>query len=142
MPSKQAHLTAAKQNQVTLDYLLKNDDHLAWAATVAFYKAMHIIEAVFAGDAQSLVAHTDDHKVRNRILKTTNRYRQLWRMYRPLWEASLIARYLRSDDHAPTYEIFSQYMNRDDVEQRVVGHYLAQIEKSAATLLGDPNLMA
>ncbi|HQU44369.1 MAG TPA: hypothetical protein PK867_16230, partial [Pirellulales bacterium] len=75
-------------------------------------------------------------------LKTTNRDAQLWRLYRPLWEASLVARYLRVDDNAPTYDDFSQYMNRADIEQRVLGHYLAQIEASAAKLLGEPDLLA
>ena len=86
--------------------------------------------------------HTDDHKIRNRLLKTTNRYAQLWRMYRPLWEASLVARYLQVDDNAPAYEDFTQYMSRTQVEQRVLGHYLVQIEASASKLLGDPGLLS
>lgn len=87
MPSKEAHVAAAKQNQATIDYLLISNDHLPWVVTVAFYKALHVVEAVFVADTHSPAAHTDDHKVRNRLLKTTNRYQQLWRMYRPLWEA-------------------------------------------------------
>lgn len=143
MPSKEAHVAAAKLNQASLDYLLAGgDEHLPWAVTVAFYKALHVVETVFAADKQSPLPHTDDHKLRNQVLKTTNRYRQLWRMYRPLWEASLIARYLRTDDNAPAYTDFSQYMNRGDVEARVLGHYLTQIETTAARLLGEPELFA
>lgn len=106
MPSKQAHIQAAKSNQVTIDYLLKDDAHLAWAVTVAFYNAMHTVEALLANGQES-VEHTDDHKVRNRLLKSDRRYAQVWKMYRPLFEASLVARYLRSDDNGPTYEVFS-----------------------------------
>ena len=143
MPSKQAHVAAAKRNQATIDYLLaSSDEHLPWVVTVAFYKALHIVEAVFAADKRSPVPHTDDHKIRNRVLKTTNRYQQLWRMYRPLWEASLVARYLRIDDNAPAYTDFSQYMSRIDVEKRILGHYLVQLEASAARLLGEPKLLA
>ena len=50
MPSKEAHLTAAKRNQATIDYLLAGDEHLPWVVTVAFYKALHLVEAVFAAD--------------------------------------------------------------------------------------------
>lgn len=141
MPSKEAHVAAAKQNQATLDYLLAGgDEHLPWVATVAFYKALHVVEAVFAADKRSPLPHTGDHKLRNHVLKTVNRYQHLWRMYRPLWEASLIARYLRVDDNGPAYTDFAQYLSRADVEQRVLGHYLAQLEVSAARLLGEPDL--
>lgn len=141
MPSKETHVAAAKRNQATLDYLLAGgDEQLPWVATVAFYKALHVVETVFAADKQSPVSHTDDHKLRNHVLKTVNRYQQLWRMYRPLWEASLVARYLRVDDNAPAYTDFTQYLSRADIERRVVGHYLAQIEASAARLLGEPGL--
>lgn len=108
MPSKEAHVAVAKRNQATLDFLLGGDDHLPWVVTVAFYKALHIVEAVFAADRHSPMPHTDDHKVRNRLLKTTNRYAQLWRMYRPLWDASLVARYLRVDDNSPSYTDFAR----------------------------------
>lgn len=142
MPNKAAHVAAAKRNQATIDYLVaSSDEHLPWIVTVAFYKALHVIEAVFAADKGSPLPHTDDHKFRNQVLKTMKRYQQLWRMYRPLWEASLIARYLRVDENAPAYTDFSQYMSRSDVEQRVLGHYLLQIEASAAKLLGDSNLL-
>ena len=142
MPSKAAHVAAAKRNQATIDYLLVgSDEHLPWVVTVAFYKALDVVEAVFAADQKGPVQHTDDHKIRNQVLKTTNRYQQLWRMYRPLWEASLIARYLRTDDNAPAYTDFAQYMNRSQIEQRLLGHYLAQIESSAAKLMGEPNFV-
>lgn len=84
---------------------------------------------------------TDDHKVRNRLLKTTNRYQQLWRMYRPLWEASLVARYLRAGEQSPTFEAFSQYLSRADIEGRILGHYLKQLEKSAGALIADANFL-
>ena len=78
--------------------------------------------------------HTDDHKARNNLLKTTRRYQQLWKFYRPLFQASLIARYLRENTGAPTYAVFPQYMPSTAVKDRVLGHYLKQIEKSASAL--------
>jgi hypothetical protein len=143
MPSKNAHESAALENQQVIDYLLERvDDFPQWVVTVAFYKALHVIEAVFAGDVESPVQHTDDHKYRNRILKTTNRYRHLWKHYRPLFEASLIARYLRENDNADTHEVFSQYMPPQKVKELVLGHYLHQIQNSARKLLNDKNFLS
>lgn len=141
MPSKEAHLAAARSNEATLRYLLAGgDEHLGWVASVAFYEALHIVEAVLAGDPHATVHHTDDHKLRNKHLKSTNRYAQLWKMYRPLWEASLIARYLREDSGSPTHEVFTTYMPRQTVEQLLLGHYLVQLKKAAARLLDEPGL--
>lgn len=142
MPSKQAHAAAAKRNQGTLEYLLKDDAHLEWAVTVAFYKALHIVEASLATKQPGCVEHTDDHKSRNRLLKTTIRFQHIWKMYRPLFEASLIARYLRENENGPTYEVFDKFMPREAIERLVIRHYLAQIEKSAIVLTGDPHLLA
>ncbi len=141
MPSKDSHVSAAKRNQSTIEYLLRDDAHLGWAVTVAFYKALHIVEAVLATKQPGCPEHTDDHKSRNKLLKTTIRFQQIWKMYRPLYEASLIARYLRADDNGPTHEVFDTYMPRKVVESMVMNHYLAQIEKSAATLVNDPALL-
>lgn len=89
MPSKQAHVTAAKSNQAAIDYLLKEDTHLAWVVTIAFYKALHTVEALLASGSES-VKHFDEHKTRNKFLKSDHRYSQIWKMYRPLFEASLV----------------------------------------------------
>ena len=109
MPSKDAHIAAAKRNGATVNYLLQDgDNHLPWIAAITFYQALHIIEAVLDGDPACSTSHTDDHKTRNRLLKTTNRYSHFWKMYRPLWEASLIGRYLRENEAAPTYDVFEK----------------------------------
>jgi hypothetical protein len=142
MPSKDAHISAAKANQHTIDYLAANDEHMPWVVTVAFYKALHIIEAVLDADPACPIKHTDDHKTRNNLLKRTNRYRNLWQNYRPLWEASLIARCLRANEAAPSHDVFSTYMPANKVRSLILGHYLAQIESSAAKILGNDFLTA
>lgn len=141
MPSRDAHIAAARQNEAALRHMLSSDDHLAWVVTIAFYKALHIMEAVFAADPAAPAHHTDDHIDRNRILKTTTRYQHFWKMYRPLWQASLVARYLRENDSAPTHDVFSAHLPKADVESRVLGHWLHQIEQSAEKYLG-PNYLA
>jgi hypothetical protein len=92
MPSKEAHLAAARENQRAIDYLcLKIEDFPGWVTTVAFYKALHVIEALFAVDGAGRGGHTDRHEERNSRLRETRRYQQLWKFYRPLYQASLIS---------------------------------------------------
>ena len=135
MPSKDAHLSAARENQLVIDYLCQRVDQFsAWVATVACYKALHVIEALFAVDSAGGHGHTDKHEDRNRLLKRTKRYQQIWKFYRPLFQASLIARYLRDNQNAPTYEVFARYMTPDTVKSRLLDHCLKQIEKSATKL--------
>lgn len=140
MPSKESHVETAKRNQQTIDHLLANDDHLAWAVTVSFYKALHVVETLLCCDAQSPCKHTDDHKSRNKLLKRTRRYEAIYRLYRPLQDASLVARYLQSEPGSTVYDDFSKYMDRQAVENMAIGHYLRQIENSAKRLLGEPDL--
>jgi hypothetical protein len=141
MPSKEAHVVAAIENQRVIDYLCERiDDHPGWVVTVAFYKALHLVEAAFAGESAGS-AHTDDHKTRNATLKKTKRYSHIWKYYQPLWVASLIARYLRENEQAPTYDVFSGYMPSSVVRDKALGHYLRQIEKSVGDLLGDPDYL-
>lgn len=143
MPTKDAHLAAARQNQSTIGFLLNasNDDHLPWVVTVAFYKALHVVEALFASQASGEIQHTDDHRQRNDTLKTTVRFQQIWKMYRPLYNASLIARYLRDNASSPTFEVFSKYMSKEEVESKVLGHYLHQVQASASRLADDPEFL-
>jgi hypothetical protein len=134
MPSKGAHLAAATANQHAIDYLCQRlNDFPGWTTTVAFYKALHIVEALLAVDG----CHTDSHEERNRVLKKTKRYQQIWRFYRELYQASLIARYLREDQAGKDYEVFSKYMSPEDVRRLALGHWLRQIQNSAKNLTGD-----
>jgi hypothetical protein len=129
---------AATENLRALQYLrVKIDDFPQWATTVAFYTALHVIEAVFAHDNR----HTDDHAQRNRLLKTNQRYRHLWQHYRPLWNDSLIARYLKCDETPTTVELFSNYMLPADVEAYHIRHNLHQIILSARRLMNDDEFM-
>jgi hypothetical protein len=138
MPSKDAHLAAARENQRAIDYLSERLDQFpGWTATIAFYKALHVVEALFAVDGAAGSGHTDKHEIRNRVLKTTTRYQQIWKNYRELFQTSLIARYLRANENGPEYEIFSRYMPPEAVKKLVLGHWLLQVQKSAAHLAGE-----
>ena len=132
MPTTDDHLALARRNKATIDYLLRaRDDHFEWIATVAFYAALHFVEAVFFSDDGR---HGRNHENREHILKSTRRYQQLHRHYRPLWQASVIARYMgRSNSDAAL--LFRDYMSPDEVEAKLVRHHLVKIEQSATRLI-------
>jgi hypothetical protein len=143
MPSSSAHIAAAHRNQKTIDYLCRGDDVVSpWIATVAFYKALHIVEALFDRDPNCPIDHTDDHSSRNHRLKTTQRYSSLWKHYRALYEASMIARYLQEDPAAQTFDVFSKYMPPAKVKTHILGHHLHQVQETVGRLLKDPNFLS
>ena len=93
MPSKDSHLRIVHENTAAINWVRQAQPPMPqWVVTIAFYKALHIIEAVFAADKKSPIRHADDHAQRNDVLRREPRYSHLWKHYRPLWNDSLIAR--------------------------------------------------
>src|SRR5271165_5621266 len=93
MSSEAEHIAIANRNQVVLEYLLNNPETCAeWVTVVAFYKALHVVEAIFSRDAT--VGHIHNHHARLETLRRDPRYRRLHSTYRVLWDASVVARYL------------------------------------------------
>lgn len=66
-------------------FLLEGERSLAWSVTVACYSGLHLVEAALAHDGE----HCDDHRQRNKRLKSERSLQNLWRHYRPLYDASL-----------------------------------------------------
>lgn len=136
MPSEASHLAIANRNQTVLDYLLQKPDGCAeWIVTVAFYKALHLVEAIFARDPK--IRHGLNHETRDRFLKTERRYSHIWKHYRPLWAASIVARYLEGDSGS-SYTSFSEYLSTDEIKMQLLDHRLRQIEQSVHKLLSSP----
>jgi len=96
-------------------------------ATVAFYRAVHLVEAVFAKGGN----HGHTHEGRERILKQDKALNRLWHNYRQLYSASIVARYLGRGN----VTAFSQYMSSDQVQSILLDHHLRQIEKTVKKLL-------
>jgi hypothetical protein len=139
MPAKIDHETLACENLKTLEFLRSRiDDFPHWVTVVAFYAAVQIVEAVFAADG----LHSDDHKSRNRTLKSTPRYAQLWKHYHPLWNDSLIARYMEDVAGGAHGPLFAEYMPGSDVEKTHLRHHLRQIIQSARRLLADERFLS
>ena len=137
MPNFEAHETAATRNQKVLDCLLENyehspDDFAHWVVTVAFYKALHLVEGIFSQEEQSF--HSKDHSDRNRRLKNVKKYEHLWRYYRPLFEASMVARYLVVPYSEADQMDLNAYLSGASIQVKFINHYLRQIENTFATI--------
>ena len=129
MPDARSHIKQANRNQKAIDHLLTSNDELPeWVTAVAFYKALHVVEAAFACDDEAPHRHTCEHTVRNRVLRNTNKYKTICKHYLPLYRASLIARYLH--DHNKKHRSFSDHMDLATVKSEMLGHRLKQIEKA------------
>ena len=105
MPSYQAHLQQAQHNEGLLSELLTSLSYKDWLITVAFYSAIHYVEAAFFNNPA--IGHTDtsiptypDGKWRygphNWRMKLLEKHypEDVWKGFRSLYNASYIARYL------------------------------------------------
>lgn len=86
MATESEHLQKAQHIQDFLDSINVNS-FPDWYATAAFYKAVHLVEALCRRRGHA----TGSHLRRNTLLK--RRYPAIWRDYRPLWAFSRTARY-------------------------------------------------
>lgn len=106
-----------------------------WIATVAFYRAVHLVEAAFAADPA--IQHTWDHRARREALKKNLRYRDVNLHYAHLMRTSIIARYLsESAARKEQYAKFTDYMSAEQVRKEIVGYRLRQLERAIAALAG------
>jgi hypothetical protein len=133
MPNETSHLSLANHNQDLLDKLVGEIDEFPdWVATVAFYKALHVVEAVFA--CENPARHGADHPSRERILKMDSKYAHIYRHYRVLYAASMVARYMQDSQTD-----FTSYLSPQQVIDTLLKHRLHEVEKSAAKKLRNPD---
>lgn len=95
MASFDAHVAVVRQNFTLLDGRLipAVQQHPDWVVTVAFYTALHMVEAMFFEDLPD--HHTSHHSDRQFVLEGA-RYKHIWYDYRPLYSQSRLARYLQT----------------------------------------------
>lgn len=119
MAASTEHIALANVNHATLMYLLQDhQSHPEWIATIAFYKAVQIVEAVIALRNQ----HSEDHKSRLGRVKVS--YPELFTDLNTLYGKSRIARYLH--DGASS---FRAHMTADQVVDHLVGKRLLRLEQ-------------
>lgn len=105
MSSYQAHLRQAQHNEGLLSELMASLSYKDWLVTVAFYSAIHYVEAAFFNNPA--IGHTDTsiptypdgrwrdnpHIWRKKLLKN-NYPKDAWKGFSSLYNASWVARYL------------------------------------------------
>ncbi|QDU36166.1 hypothetical protein Mal4_04490 [Maioricimonas rarisocia] len=142
MASELVHIELANRNHRTLLYLLEaHQDHPEWVTTVAFYKAVQVVEAVFAAHSQS---HSHGHDTRLRELKRTI-FKDIFRGFRPLYAASLVARYLvdsasqklEGTGNAKQYACYTDYCSAEKVLNNLLKKRLNAVEQHAVKFLSD-----
>jgi hypothetical protein len=85
MATEAAHLLKAQHNQAFLGSL--DDRFPEWLAIVAFYKAVHLVEALFARSN----IHSERHHERNRRLQEY--HPEIWVDFRVLYDVGRLVRY-------------------------------------------------
>jgi hypothetical protein len=137
MASEATHIQQANRNQSVLDRLIADSDPASdWITVVAFYKAVHVVEAILASNESSPNNHSVDHKSRNHSLKT--KYQKIWESYYFLSRSSGGARYLESRQPSGvirSYPAFSRFLSHDKVLEDTLGIDLKQVEQEASLLL-------
>ena len=113
MPSASKHKTKANSNLVALgqiDIITAAD----WAAVIAFYTAVHLIEQLRALDGRHSINHLD----RNEYVK--NNHVAIHEDYRSLYDLSKIARY-------DSNEIFYRAIQPEEVQAILIDVKLKNI---------------
>lgn len=131
MANENDHIACANRTHQTIVHLLTSAPiNSPWIATAGFYKAVHVVEAVFSND--KLVGHTSNHGEREQQLKKQRKYDHLCIHFLPLYRASINARYL------PDNSCFDDWLSHTDVIEKLLKHRLHQVEKSARKFLANP----
>ena len=104
-----------------------------WVATISFYKAVHVIEAVFAN---TLNKHSMSHDDRRQTLKTLQ-FKKIFNPYDRLLNASRVARYLEDKSTESNYSEFTDYMTSETVKNKLVKKYLRFVEQESIKFLSD-----
>lgn len=132
MASESVHIALSNRNQDFLEKLLAEPVPFSdWIATVAFYKAVHVAEAVFACKEPAASQHSTDHSKRNHLLKTS--YPQIWTYYSLLYRASRIARYL--EFQGANHSTFSSFMSHGRVVSVLLETNLLGVEFESTPLI-------
>jgi hypothetical protein len=125
MASEAEHISVANSNQRLIDHLINENDFHDWLATVAFYKAIHVVEAVFANH---LHRHSSSHADREDRLKRVSQFKDISKDYAHLLNESRLFRYLLGRPDRITM---------DDVKSKLIYKRLYGVEQKSLQFLSD-----
>lgn len=130
MARESDHIRLANRNHDALLHLIGDSMRSPeWITTIAFYKAIHVVEAVFAVHNW----HSTSHDKREMALKA-NPYKGIWNNYSHLLSASKVARYL-ADSRGDGYSQFSDLFSAAQVKKKLVAKRLYGVEQNAMAFL-------
>lgn len=132
MSDEHDHIALANINHDALVHLLKDHSRFPeWISTVAFYKAVQIVEAIIANN---LRMHSMCHEDRRKTLQM-DRFKKIHREYLPLLTASRIARYL--EDSKTAVNSFRSWRPAESVKSELVEGRLRRLEQNCLPFLSD-----
>ena len=137
MAAESEHIALANRNHRALLLLLPHFGEAAeWVATISFYKAVQIAEAVFA--VQPFCRNSAGHRARLETLKDPRLAGgKLYVQFNPLMTASMLARYLRDEHTNQTVSTFREYRPPEKVVSQLVMRRLRAFEQIAVGLLSE-----
>lgn len=127
MASERDHVRLANRNHEALELLRADGKHAEWITTIAFYKAVHVVEAVLASH---FGWHSSSHDDRLKSLKAQSAFQPVFKPFRTLYALSRTARYLEGGT-------FADVVPGNDVEQKVLKKLLLPIEDNCLQFLSD-----
>lgn len=111
MPKPKQHQDKADKNKKFLE-TVKTSEHLEWAATAAFYTALHLIEKLFAYDGTHYTTHT------KRSVAVSLKHPKIVPAYNHLHNIAHLARY-------GTLESFR--LTKQDIQNQLIDTHLTFI---------------
>lgn len=128
------HISLANKNHAALRVLVPLvTEHPEWVATIAFYKAVQIVEAVLV---KTKNGPSSDHKSRRHAIRYKLKDLQLLQHYVALLNASKVARYLVDSD-GRSYRQFSDLVHPDKVVDKLLKGRLIPVEQLASKYLSE-----
>jgi hypothetical protein len=123
MPNSAEHDAKYRLNRALLDSGLSATSP-EWAAVVAFYAAVHLVERLAAAEARGPVHHRT-HADRFRYLRAHRQHRSILREYAELQDASEISRYGTINQFRASYPGAAVQDQLIDVHLRAIEEYVA-----------------
>ena len=147
MSDRAVHEAAASVNRELIDLLSAPPERLKkfapWIATVAFYKAIHLIEAMFAAqgvphyDIDRGDRRSDYDDPRNGLLKMKPIYANLFDVFDTLRRLSFIARYSGCGVDVSSNRINSDIFEEPEKLKSTVESLLKNIKDETLRIIGN-----
>ena len=124
MAASQNHIALANKNQNALEFVAQGS-HDEWVATIAFYKAIHVVEAACRNLGSR---HCHSHKTRLELMQVKKELKPIYKHFRVLYQASCIARYLYDHDSKTDYTSFGDYIPSGEAYEKLIVGRLKNVE--------------